>query len=130
MLDRIIELLVSLAVAVAGAMGIGTATTTPHGVGPDADSVAAKTAWAHQQAAAHRADHADETLTGVENQELAADGIGTAVEALARAIEQAPEAADPGLTQAVESVSNAAPPSDIPAGPPSDIPGPDSHPGP
>lgn len=122
MLDTIIELVLSLAVAAAGALGIGTATTTPHGVGPDFDSVAAKTAWAHQQAAAHRADQAEEALTGHENQELAGSGLNTALDALERAMEQAPEAADHGLNQAVESVSNAGPPSDVPAGPPAGVP--------
>lgn len=133
MLDRIIELLLGLAVAAAGAIGIGTASTTPPGVGPDVNDVTAKVAWAKLQAVERRADQADSAPA---DDQVQTNGIQTALDALEQAMEKAPDAADDGLNTAWESVSNAGPPSDgtagdvpDPAGPPSDLPGPDNHPG-
>lgn len=138
MLERIIELLLGLAVAAAAAVGIDTATTTPHGVGPDSERIGERVEWAQQQAAERRADAAvlDPAAEG-EFDEAAVSGIETALAALARIMESAPEAAEGGLDQAWESVSGAAAngpdeeeaaedrgaaPVEVPAGPPADLP--------
>jgi hypothetical protein len=132
MLEKVIELLLGLAVAAAAAAGIGTATTTPHGVGPDADSIAAKVAWAEQHAADLRSAAADE-VTLEEAAAVEAAGLDTALEALERVMSTAPDAASDGLQQAWNSVSTAGPPDDpgsaadvapvdVPAGPPAETP--------
>jgi hypothetical protein len=122
--EWIIELLLSLSVALAGAAGIETATTTPHGIAPDAA--------------------ADVELSS--SAENAMSATATALEVLARVMASAPEAAADGLSQATESVSSAGPddasgaetpdaadaaPVDTPAGPPDSVPAgpPDGVPG-
>jgi hypothetical protein len=134
MLERIVELLVGLAVAAAAAFGIETATTTPHGVGPDTDSIAAKVAEAKQRATERRADAASVELTSGEVGAQSSDaGLAAAIAALERVMESAPDAASDGLQQAWDSVSNAGPPEDpgsaadaapvdVPAGPPAETP--------
>ena len=132
MLERIIELLLGLAVAAAAALGIGTATTTPHGVGPDADSIAAKVAWAKQHADDVRAAAVDE-VTLDETAALEAEGLDTALAALERVMATGPDAAGDGLQQAWDNVSTAGAPEDpgsaadvapvdVPAGPPAETP--------
>jgi len=102
LLERIIELLLGLAVAAASAFGIGTATTTPHG--PPADV---------EQAAKPE----------VAAPESAGGGLDTALSAIERAMETAPDAADEGLQRAWDHVSTAGPPDE--AGPPEDAGPPD-----
>jgi len=134
-LNTIIELLLGLTVAAAGAVGIGVATSSPHGIGPDADSIAAKTAWARQHQADVRAEQSLEVAADDELQAApaaAGDGLDTALGAIEQAMESAPEAATDGLQQAWDSVSAASSaaeaglahaPDGVPAGPPADVPG-------
>jgi hypothetical protein len=92
LLDRIIELLLGLAVAAAGAFGIGTATTTPQGPPADVQHTAKPP-----------------VVTEVES---AGDGLATALSAIERAMESGPDAADDGLQRAWDHVSTAGPPED------------------
>ena len=59
-----------------------------------------------------------------------ADGLAQALEALAQAMDNAPEQADQGLDTAIDAVTEspandapAGPPDGVPAGPPEDLPG-------
>ena len=106
----------------------------PHGAGVDADSVAAKVAWAKQQAAERKA--APDAATLVEEEAEDQPANSEALDALERVMMSAPDAASKGLEQAWQSVSAAgteapesaaddaavAAPIDVPAGPPSDVP--------
>lgn len=103
MLERIIELLLGLAVAAASAFGIGTATTTPQG--PPADV------------------GLPEQPQSVTAPESAGEGLATALSAIERAMETTPDAADDGLQRAWDRVSTAGPPEE--AGAPEDAGQPD-----
>ena len=107
MLDRIIELLLGLAVAAAGALGIGTATTTPHG--PPAD--------------VQHGPPADVQPAAKPDVEAAGDGLATALAAIERVMATAPDAAADGLQRAWDRVSTAGKPDE--AGPPEDASPPD-----
>lgn len=86
MLDRIIELLLGLAVAAASAFGIGTATTTPQGPPTDHGQTGKPDAVATQ---------------------AAENGLNTALSAIERAMDTADDAATDGLQRAWDQVSTA-----------------------
>ena len=136
MFEKILELLASLAVAVAGMVGINVAADHADPPANDAALNGGKTATATLKAAsgvgraeAAVAEHASVGPT---------DGLARAIEALSVAIENAPDQADMGLERAIEAVTEspandapagaavvpvAAPPVEIPAGPPAELPG-------
>ena len=114
--EKILELLTALAVAIAGIAGINTAAGHADPQGNDA-ALKAPSGLSRSDTAA-----ADQAALG------AADGLARALEALAQAMENAPEQADQGLETAIDAVSGspandapAGPPEDVPAGPPDDL---------
>jgi hypothetical protein len=108
--EKILELLAALAVA-AGSAGIGVASEQAD---PPANAAAlTKAASGFSRAADVLAD-----LDAVGP----IDGLARATEALTQAADNAPEEADPGLDQAMESVTDS-PANDAPAGPPAELPG-------
>lgn len=143
MLEKVIELLTTLVVALAGIAGVSTAAEH---AAPPADPPGLETATLAEETAALRARvglaRAAEARAEAEAGLQAVDGLATATEALTQAMELAPEQADPGLDRALEAVTTApandgpaaplaVPPVDIPVGPPDDLPGPpEDRPGP
>ena len=134
MLEKIVELLLGLAVAAAASLGIQTAVGSPQGPAVDPDHEAERVTWAQERAQHHLAA-ADLEAQGAEN---AAAGLDTAIEAIEAAMDRAPDAADVGLEQSWTSVSGApvggpedaggaadasdAAPVGAPAGPPAEVP--------
>lgn len=115
--EKILELLTALVVAIAGTAGINTAAEAD----PPANDAALKAPSGFSRAGILQADQA---ALGP------ADGLAQALEALAQAMENAPQQADQGLETAIEAVSGSpandapvGPPGEIPAGPPDDLPG-------
>ena len=121
--DKILELLIALAVAAAGVAGLGTATD--HADPPANDAALTRDAAQVDEIAAIRAATALERAAEV-LAELDAigptDGLAQAAESLTQAMENAPEAADQGLERAMEAVTES-PAHDAPAGPPAALPG-------
>jgi hypothetical protein len=124
--EKIVELLTALIVAITGVAGINTAAEHAD---PPANDAAVKEPSGFSRAGTVGAD-----LAGLG----AADGLAQVLDALAHAMENAPEEADPGLETAIDAVSgspaNDAPlgeatetagglPDDTLAGPPDDLPG-------
>jgi hypothetical protein len=124
--DKIIEVLTALVVAIAGIAGINTAAEHAD---PPANDAALKEPAGLSRAADARNEPAEVGLT--EQAGLGpADGLAQALEALAQAMESAPDEADQGLETATEAVTEspandapAGPPEGLPAGPPADLPG-------
>jgi hypothetical protein len=104
MLEKLLELLVGLALAAtAGTGGIATAQDASANADANAPfSVTEKIEWALAQRA-----QASENAAQVDAAEAAADGLETAIGAIEHAMELAPDAADAGLQQAWDSVSSA-----------------------
>ena len=151
MLEQIAAFLLSLAVGAAGALGIQTATTTPHGVGTP-EIAAAQAALARQAAAERLAEALAEALEQAlvareEGGELEAQdgeagiagaGLDSAVAAIASSPAAEVDAAEVGLETAVTAIENArngngdtedegnrpenVPPVTPPTAPPSDVP--------
>jgi hypothetical protein len=109
--EKILELLAALAVAAAGSAGIDTAAE--HATPPANAAALTQAAEAFSRAADTLAELDAVGPTG---------GLTTAAEALTSAAEHAPDEAETGLDQAMESVTEA-PANDAPAGPPTDLPG-------
>jgi hypothetical protein len=121
--EKLVELIVALAVAAAGLAGIGTAAE-------HADP------QANENAVTHAAANVDESATIKAATALAraadvlteleavgpSDGLAQAAEALTQAMENAPDQADQGLDRAMENVTTS-PANDAPAGPPAELPG-------
>ena len=121
--EKLIELIVALAVAAAGLAGIGNAAE-------HADP------QANENAVTHAAPQVDETATLRAATAMAraadvlaeldavgpTDGLAQAAEALTQAMENAPDQADHGLDRAMEAVTTS-PANDAPAGPPAELPG-------
>lgn len=154
MLEQLATFLVSLAVAAAGAVGIQTASTAPHGA-DWAEIAAARAELAQQEAAARVAAALEAALVAFEDAQLeiqdehdvdTADGTDTATMAItnAPAWEASGGAADDGLNTALTAVSEGGadgdagdeeqpedvPPITPPTAPPSDTPtGPSDAPG-
>ena len=121
--DKILELLIALAVAAAGVAGLGTAAD--HADPPANDAALTHGAAQVDEIAAVRAatalDRAAEVLAELDGIGPT-DGLAKAAESLTQAMENAPEAADQGLERAMEAVTES-PAHDAPAGPPADLPG-------
>jgi hypothetical protein len=121
--EKIIEVLTALVVAIAGIAGLNTAAEHAD---PAANDAALKAPSGLTKAEIARAEFgpAEQAAVGP------ADGLARALEALAEAMENAPEQAVQGLESAVDAVSEspandapAGPPEGVPAGPPEDLPG-------
>ena len=136
MFEKILELLASVAIAVAGMVGISVAAGHADPPANDAALNGGKTEAATLKAplGLSRAESAvaEHASLGPTN------GLARAIEALTGAIENAPDQADMGLERAMEAVTEspandapagaavvpvAAAPGEIPAGPPSELPG-------
>jgi len=135
MLEQIAAFLIALVVAAAGAVGIDTASTAPHGVGSP-EIASARATEARQEAAERLAAVLEAAALGAEQSvevAVADDGLETAAEAITAA--PAAEDADFGLSTAFEQVTSApggaaeanasaGPPEGVPpADPPTDTPG-------
>ena len=121
--EKIIEVLTALVVAIAGIAGLNTAAEHAD---PSANDAALKAPSGLTKAESARAElgRAEQAALGP------ADGLAQALEALAQAMENAPDQADQGLQTAIDAVSAspandapAGPPEGVPAGPPEDLPG-------
>lgn len=129
MLEKLIELLTAIAMAVGGAAGLGVANehATP---AAESDRAALAEDAAIEAALALRADAAERAATEVVEIETV-DGLAKAADALDQAAENAPGEADQGLMQATDAVTtnpanevetpgsrapSEAPPVDVPAG--------------
>ena len=121
--DKILDLLIALAVAAAGVAGLGTAAD--HADPPANDAALTHDASHVDEIAAIRAatalERAAEVLAELDGIGPT-DGLAKAAESLTQAMENAPEAADQGLERAMEAVTES-PAHDAPAGPPADLPG-------
>jgi hypothetical protein len=121
--EKIIEMLTALVVAIAGIAGLNTAAEH---AAPSANDAALKAPAGLTKAESARAElgPAEQAALGP------ADGLAQALEALAQAMDNAPEQADQGLDTAIDAVTEspandapAGPPDGVPAGPPEDLPG-------
>lgn len=124
LLERILEVLAALAVAVAGVTGADAAAK--HG-DPAANDVAVSqvASQADEDAAIRAATALSRSLAVRADLDAIgpADGRARAVEALTQAMDNATAAADHGLQQAMQAVTGS-PASDAPGGAPADQPGP------
>jgi hypothetical protein len=134
--EKLLELLAALAVAAAGIAGIGTASE--HADPPANDAPLTHGPAQADEVEAIRAAIGDRVAAVLAQLDAAGlgptDGLARAAEALTKAMENAPSAADQGLDTAMEAVitspANDAPagppeerPGEVPAGPPADLPG-------
>lgn len=103
MLEKLIELLTAIAMAVGGAAGVGVANehATP---AAESDSAALAEDAAIDAALAARADAAERAAIEVVGIETV-DGLAKAADALGQAAENAPDEADQGLGQASGEVT-------------------------
>ena len=125
LMDLLLALGVALGVALASAAGLSTAAD--HADPRANDAALTGSAALAQEMALIGFDRAGVAGTRVAALDAAA-GLERALEALALAVENAPDEADQGLDRAIEAVENspandAGPPADVPPGPPADLPG-------
>jgi hypothetical protein len=124
--EKIVEVLTALVVAIAGISGLNTAAEHADPSAIDA-SLKARSGLSRAETARTELGPAEQAALGPTG------GLAQALEALAQAMENAPEQADQGLETAIDAVSEspandapAGPPEGVPAGPPEDLP--DSRP--